>query len=277
MFSPSRGILRIVRFGSSCRWGWHTRGHCLPRARLLCSGSVRPLTCCAPPVTCCAPPPPPDVCTCTTYKPVCDTCYHQQPVVTYHDVCRTCYRQEPYCVTVPVTKVDCVTCDEGCYKMVWCPHIVTKQVPRTEYHQQIVLPHRAVHGQPARAAGDDANRSRVPRPLLSGNAHVHQAAVQSVPVLPDAVCSELRSPVSVPVAGDCRPACRRKRWSRLRPISRSSPRLRPAPAIARAGAAGTASPEPVAAEWRRLTDPYLRARAAANVWQANRNPGRPVV
>lgn len=40
-------------------------------------------------------------------------------------------------MTVPVTKVDCVTVDEGCYKMVWCPRPVVKQVPRTEYHQQV--------------------------------------------------------------------------------------------------------------------------------------------
>ncbi len=71
-----------------------------------------PTTCC-PPAPCCAPCPPPDICTCTTFKPVCDTCYRTQQCVGYHNVCKTCYRQEPYCVTVPVTKVDCVTVDEG--------------------------------------------------------------------------------------------------------------------------------------------------------------------
>jgi hypothetical protein len=99
-----------------------------------------PATCgaptCCPPAPCCAPCPPPDICTCTTFKPVCDTCYRTQQCVGYHNVCKTCYRQEPYCVTVPVTKVDCVTVDEGCYKMVWCPRPVVK-IPRTEYHQQM--------------------------------------------------------------------------------------------------------------------------------------------
>src|ERR1700733_11282605 len=95
-----------------------------------------PATCCAP-APCCAPCPPPDICTCTTFKPVCDTTYRTQQCVGYHQVCKTCYRQEPYCVTVPVTKVNCVTVDEGCYKMVWCPRPVVKQIPYTEYHQQV--------------------------------------------------------------------------------------------------------------------------------------------
>jgi hypothetical protein len=94
-----------------------------------------PAPCCAP--TCCPCPRPPDICTCTTFHPVCETTYHSQPVVGFHDVCRTCYRQEPYCVTVPVTRMQCVTSDEGCYKMVWCPRIVTRQVPHTEYRQQV--------------------------------------------------------------------------------------------------------------------------------------------
>ena len=55
----------------------------------------------------------------------------------YHQVCKTCYRQEQYCVNVPVTKFNCVTVDEGCYKMVWCPRPVVKQIPYTEYHQQV--------------------------------------------------------------------------------------------------------------------------------------------
>jgi hypothetical protein len=98
-------------------------------------GPVMPGDCGVPCPPC--PPPPPDVCTCTSYKPVVDTCYRTQQILGFHDVCRTCYKQEPYCQTVPVTKVDCVTVDEGCYKMVWCPKVVTKQVPRVEYHQQV--------------------------------------------------------------------------------------------------------------------------------------------
>jgi hypothetical protein len=94
-----------------------------------------PAPCCAS--TCCPCPQPPDICTCTTFRPVCETTYRNQSVVGFHDVCHTCYRQEAYCVTVPVTRMQCVTCDEGCYKMVWCPRIVTRQVPRTEFRQQV--------------------------------------------------------------------------------------------------------------------------------------------
>ena len=132
MFSLSRGFLRS--FG----------------LLVLVAGLVQPAVsfgqapgCCAPPATCCPPAPccnpcpPPDICTCTTFKPVCETCYRTQQCVGYHNVCKTCYRQEPYCVTVPVTKFNCVTVDEGCYKMVWCPRPVVKQVPYTEYHQQV--------------------------------------------------------------------------------------------------------------------------------------------
>ena len=227
MFSPSREFrsFGLVLLSLGLAYPGTLLG---PRARLLCSGSVRPATCCAPPVTCCAPPPPPDVCTCTTYKPVCDTCYHQQPIVTYHDVCRTCYRQEPYCVTVPVTKVDCITCDEGCYKMVWCPHIVTKQVPRTEYRQQTCC-------------------RTVPYTVTQ---RVPQVMMQTVPEYRVRYCPETHTYIKppcnpcpccpMPCAPGCgarlptwdrrlRPVRRRKRSPRLRPCSRSSPRPRAPP------------------------------------------------
>ena len=227
MFSPSRAFRSFGLVFLSL--GLAHPGMLLAQGPGCCAPAPCARRVCAPPVTCCAPPPPPDVCTCTTYKPVCETCYHQQPIMTYHDVCRTCYRQEPYCVTVPVTKIDCITCDEGCYKMVWCPQHRDQASSSHGISPADVLPHRTVHGHPARAAGDDADRSRVPRPLLSGNAYVHQAAVQSVPVLPDAVCSELRQPVAFPATGDPGRAPRRKRSPQLRPCSRSSPRPRPPP------------------------------------------------
>ncbi len=224
-----------------------------------CPAPCAPVTCCAPPVTCCAPPPPPDVCTCTTYKPVCDTCYHQQPVVTYHDVCRTCYRQEPYCVTVPVTKVDCVTCDEGCYKMVWCPRVVTKQVPRVEYHQQVCC-------------------RTVPYTV---NQRVPQVMTQIVPEYRVRYCPETHTfikppcnpcPCCPPVAPGCgvpgpymsqaAPAGMPLQSMVAAPVGQQQPMLAPVPQTSGA---------PVAAAGADSSDPYLRARAAANVWQANRN------
>lgn len=154
MFSPNRSVLRTAAslflvLGLSQSQGVFADGPAYtataaypPSAACGAPACAAPAACCAPttcaaPAACCPCPQPPDICTCTTFRPVCETTYHQQPVVGYHDVCRTCYRQEPYCVTVPVTKVDCVRVDEGCYKMVWCPKIVTKQIPRTEFHQQV--------------------------------------------------------------------------------------------------------------------------------------------
>jgi hypothetical protein len=99
-------------------------------------GCCAPAPCC-PPTPCCAPCPPPDICTCTTFRPVCETCYRTQQCVGYHQVCKTCYRQEQYCVNVPVCKVNCVTVDEGCWKTIWCPRPVVKQIPYTEMHQQV--------------------------------------------------------------------------------------------------------------------------------------------
>jgi hypothetical protein len=236
-----------------------------------CPAPCAPISCCAPPVTCCAPPPPPDVCTCTTYKPVCDTCYHQQPVVTYHDVCRTCYRQEPYCVTVPVTKVDCVTCDEGCYKMVWCPRMVTKQVPRVEYHQQ----------QCCRTVPYTVTQ-RVP-----------QVMTQIVPEYRVRYCPQTHTfikPNCCPQAPSCGvpscgvpgcgvPGCGVPGCGVPGPyVSQVAPAGMPAQALAAAPmlqqqlpSVQQASSGAPAASNGADADAYARARAAANVWQTNRN------
>lgn len=88
----------------------------------------------------CAPdicPPSKQICTCTTLNPIVETRYHRQQVVNYADVQKTCYKNEQFCYTVPVTKFDCVTVDEGCYKTIWVPKKVVKQVPRTEYQQRV--------------------------------------------------------------------------------------------------------------------------------------------
>lgn len=111
-------------------------------------GCAHPVTVASPAV--CGPvcpTPPPSQCvggpvaqsctkTCTTVHPVVETRYRQENYMTCRPECRTAYRQEAYCETVPTTCVENVTRDEGCYKMVWCPKPVTRQVARTVYHQQ---------------------------------------------------------------------------------------------------------------------------------------------
>ena len=63
----------------------------------------------------------------TTYQPVLETQYAQQPVLTQRDVVETQYRTEPVTQTVPTTAYDTVAVDEGGYQQVWVPKIVAKQ------------------------------------------------------------------------------------------------------------------------------------------------------
>lgn len=76
-------------------------------------------------------------CKCTTFVPVVETRFRKQRFVSYRDVTKTAFRREMQVETVPVTKHDCVTVDEGCYQMVWVPKFVTKVVPRTELQQRL--------------------------------------------------------------------------------------------------------------------------------------------
>jgi hypothetical protein len=264
MFSPSRTFLRsLVLILLSV--GLVQPGTLLADPGCGCPPPCAPATCCMP-----CPCPPPDVCTCTTYKPVCDTCYHQQPVVSYHDVCRTCYRQEPYCVTVPVTKVDCVTVDEGCYKMVWCPRPVVKQIPRVEYHQQMCC-------------------RTVPYTVSQRVPHV---MTQIVPEYRVRYCPETHTFLKPP----CRPCCPcpcpcppagcgvpGPYTTQATPAGFVPQAMASIPAVqpqqpALASDSATLTPIPQAAPQESadstngaVTNPYLRARSAANVWQTNRN------
>ncbi len=98
-------------------------------------------TCCCPPVSVAPAICPPAVqvqqtVTATTLKPVMETHYLQRPVMTTRNVLETQYRTEQYTETVPVQTTECITVDEGCYKMVWVPKMVTKQIPKTCYQQR---------------------------------------------------------------------------------------------------------------------------------------------
>jgi hypothetical protein len=69
----------------------------------------------------------------TSYQPVMDTQYVQQPTTTYRDVVETQYRTEAVNETVPSVTYQNVTQDEGGYQQVWVPRPVTRQVARTMY------------------------------------------------------------------------------------------------------------------------------------------------
>ena len=94
---------------------------------------------CVPPATQTVGPPVAQSCvkTCTTVHPVVETRYRQENYMTCRTECRTAVRQEAYCQTVPVTHVENVTRDEGCYQMVWVPKPVTRQVCKTTYQQRL--------------------------------------------------------------------------------------------------------------------------------------------
>ncbi len=70
-------------------------------------------------------------------QPAPTTSYIPQPVVQYRDVQDIEYRQQAVTETVPVTRYQQVTVDEGGYQMVWVPRLVTRQVPRTEYETRL--------------------------------------------------------------------------------------------------------------------------------------------
>lgn len=70
-------------------------------------------------------------------RPVVETQYRQQQITTYQDVVRTQIRQEQQIVNVPVTTTRQVTVDQGAYKMVWVPNVVTKNVQETVIQQQV--------------------------------------------------------------------------------------------------------------------------------------------
>ena len=96
----------------------------------------------------CRPVAPPPVCnTCmprpvvpVTVAPACpqvSTTYRQEQYTTYRPVARTEVEREAVAVNVPVTTHKQVTVDEGGYKMVWVPNMVTKTVAETTMQRQV--------------------------------------------------------------------------------------------------------------------------------------------
>lgn len=66
-------------------------------------------------------------------RQVVQTEYVPRKELFYRDVTETRYRNENYTENVPVTRYEQVTVDEGSWKQVWVPKLVTKTVPRTDY------------------------------------------------------------------------------------------------------------------------------------------------
>jgi hypothetical protein len=108
---------------------------------------------------CCCPSPAPavQVIPQTTYQPVVETQYAQQPVLQQRDVIATEYRTEPVLETVPATVVENVVVDEGSYQTVWVPRLTTKAVARTTYQSRTA--YRTVPYQVTRRVAEYATQT----------------------------------------------------------------------------------------------------------------------
>jgi hypothetical protein len=108
---------------------------------------------------CCCPTPTPavQVAPQTTYQPVIETQYAQQPVLQQRDVIATEYRTEPVLETVPATVVENVVVDEGSYQTVWVPRLTTKTVARTTYQSRTA--YRTVPYQVSRRISEYATQT----------------------------------------------------------------------------------------------------------------------
>src|SRR5215831_17812410 len=93
----------------------------------------------------------------TTYQPVIETQYAQQPVLQQRDVLATEYRTEPVIETIPATVVENVTVDEGSYQTVWVPRLTTKAVARTTYQSRTA--YRTVPYQVSRRISEYATQA----------------------------------------------------------------------------------------------------------------------
>jgi hypothetical protein len=105
----------------------------------------------------CRAPAAPAVVPQTTYQPIIDTQYAQQPVLQQRDVLATEYRTEPVLETVPATVVENVTVDEGSYQTVWVPRLTTKAVARTTYQSRTA--YRTVPYQVTRRVSEYATQT----------------------------------------------------------------------------------------------------------------------
>ena len=105
----------------------------------------------------CRAPACPTVVPQTTYQPVIETQYAQQPVLQQRDVLTTEYRTEPVTETVPATVVENVLVDEGSFQTVWVPRLTSKAVARTTF--QTRTSYRTVPYQVSRRVSEYATQT----------------------------------------------------------------------------------------------------------------------
>ena len=105
-----------------------------------CAAPVCPPPICAapacPPPICAAPICPPPVCE-TELVPVPTTKYARRECVTWKEVECVAYRNRKECYLEPVVRKECRTVDRGCYKMVWCPKLVSEEICKTDYVRRV--------------------------------------------------------------------------------------------------------------------------------------------
>lgn len=122
----------------------------------------------------------------TTYQPVVETQYAQQPVWQQRDVVSTEYRNEAVNESVPATVYENVMVDEGGYQTVWVPKMTTKSVAKTVY--QTRTSYRSVPYQVTRRVSECALTSvpyqtvrYVPSSSLAVTSPTTGTAISSLP------------------------------------------------------------------------------------------------
>jgi hypothetical protein len=235
-----------------CRICWQPCGHCI-----------------------CQNPSAPAIVPQTTYQPIVETQYVQQPVLQQRDVVATEYRTEPVVETVPATVVENVTVDEGSYQSVWVPRQTTKSVARTTYESRTsyrtvpyqvtrrvseyatqTIPYQTVRYVPAtgNALADSSPSgfsTAFSTPTYSGSSLVTGASPN--------IASAYPTPVSSPIFGSA--------TSGLVPASRYADA--PATPITPRGAATASRNSNRTAD--RGTSLFVPAPSAALVWQTPRS------
>ena len=122
----------------------------------------------------------------TTYQPIVETQYAQQPVLQQRDVTATEYRTEPVLETVPATVYENVTIDEGSYQTVWVPRLTTRSLAHTTYQARTA--YRTVPYQVTRRVSEYATQT-VPYQAVRYVPTIASAPILSAPFVASAPAS----------------------------------------------------------------------------------------
>lgn len=123
MFNAFRGSLLLVALAAVIPMAMSERA--LAFCRNCCCRVCQRQQCVCPTATVAVPQ--------TTYQPVVETQYAQQPVLQQRDVVSTEYRNEAVTETVPATVYENVMVDEGSYQTVWVPKMTARAQAKTVY------------------------------------------------------------------------------------------------------------------------------------------------